>query len=292
MSYKLILHSLSITGIILMMNSSNLTGQSANTVKANGINLSYEITGNGPHLILIEGLGVGAWLWEKQVPAFSKNFTTVVYDNRGAGKSDKPEGPYTISLMADDLAALMDTLQISKAHILGASMGGFIALDFALRYPEKVDRLVLVATSAGGPDHVPMSQEALAMLFITDSDPRRLTRKKLALAYTDSFLQTKEVEHLVELRMKNPQPPHAYMAQITAGTIFNLSEEVKNIQVPCLVTAASEDLLVPVANAKNLHKKIADSQLKIYQGPGHQFFVENPEPFNRDVIEFLTKSIK
>ncbi len=257
-------------------------------VNANGVQLYYEIHGRGPHLILIEGLGVATWLWEKQVPDFSNHFTTVVYDNRGAGESDKPPGPYSISMMADDLAALMDSLKIAKAHILGASMGGFIAQDFALRYPHKVDKLVLVCTSAGGPDHVPMSQEALAMFFYNEGSPRDIVRKKLALAYSESFMQNSEmVEHLIDLRLNNPQPPHAYLAQIAAGAAFNLSEQVQNISAPTLILAAENDLLVPVANAHNLVKKISKSQLKIYEGLGHQFFVERPQPFNQDIIDFL-----
>ncbi len=260
------------------------------TVKVKDINLYYEISGNGPHLILIEGLGVATWLWEKQVPEFSRHFTTVVYDNRGAGKSDKPAGPYSIKLMADDLAALMDTLAISRAHILGVSMGGFIAQDFTLRYPEKVERLVLVSTSAGGADHVPMSQETLAALFATDSDPRQHIRNRLALAYSEAFMaRTDEIEHLIDLRLQNPQPQHAYMAQATAGTQFDLSEQVKEIHAPTLILAADQDLLVPVANARTLHNKIPDSELKIYPNLGHQFFVEQPEPFNHDVIEFLRR---
>lgn len=257
-------------------------------VSANGLQLYYEIHGSGPHLILIEGLGVATWLWEKQIPDFSKHFTTVAYDNRGAGQSDKPPGPYSISQMADDLAALMDSLKIAKAHILGVSMGGFIAQDFALRYPTKVDKLVLVCTSAGGPDHVPMSQETLAMFFYNEGSPRDIARKKLSLAYSENFMQNSEmVEHLIDLRLRNPQPPHAYLAQISAGAAFNLSDKVQNISAPTLILAAENDRLVPVANAHNLAKKIPNSQLKIYGGLGHQFFVEIPEPFNKDVIDFL-----
>jgi pimeloyl-ACP methyl ester carboxylesterase len=265
--------------------------QSKGKVKANGINIYYEISGSGPHLVLIEGLGVATWLWEKQVPDFAKHFTTVVYDNRGVGQTDKPRGPYSISMMADDLAALMEALNISKAHILGVSMGGFIAQDFALRYPEKVDRLVLVSTSAGGPDHVPMSQEALAMFFYNEGSPRNIIRKKLALAYTEKFMLSKEFEHLIDLRLENPQPQHAYMAQIAAGTNFNLSDKVQNIQAPCLIAAATNDLLVPIANAYNLVKKIPNSTLQIYESVGHQFFVEIPEQFNKDVIEFLKRDV-
>ncbi len=256
-------------------------------VKVNGVELYYEKRGQGPHLVLIEGLGVATWLWEKQVPEFSKHFTTIAYDNRGAGKSDKPAGPYTIDQMADDLAGLLDSLGIAKAHVLGVSMGGFIAQSFALRYPAKVDRLVLVSTSAGGPEHVPMSPEVLAAMFANEGEPREVVRRKLALAYSEKFMQSKEVEHLIDLRLAAPQPAQAYMAQATAGATFNLSDQVGQIQAPCLIVAAMGDRLVPVANAQRLSQKIPHSVLKIFAGYGHQFFVEIPDEFNREVIAFL-----
>ncbi len=263
--------------------------QNNGKINHNGVEIYYETTGTGPHLVLVEGLGVATWIWEKQAPEFAKHFTAVVYDNRGVGKSDKPPGPYSISMMADDLAGLLDSLKISKAHILGISMGGFIAQDFALRYPQKVDRLVLVSTSAGGPDHVPMAPEVLAQMFATNGSPRELTRKKLALAYSNAFMQDSlEIEHLIDLRLADSQPPHAYMAQAMAGAAFNLSDKVRQIQSPCLIMAATGDRLVPVANAHNLAKKIPQSQLNIYEGYGHQFFVEIAKEFNRDVIAFLS----
>lgn len=257
-------------------------------VEANGIRLYYEIYDIGPPLILIEGLGVATYLWENQIPDFARHFTTVVYDNRGVGQSDKPEGPYSIAMMADDLAGLMQALNIPRAHILGVSMGGFIAQEFALRYPERVDRLVLVSTSAGGADHVPMSEETLQRLMAANGDPRELIRSKLALAYSEAFMQSDPVERLIDQRLANPQPPHAFMAQVAAGSSFDRSQEVRRIQARCLIAAATEDLLVPVANAHNLAKKLPNSEIKIYEGLGHQFFVEIPERFNQDVINFLT----
>jgi pimeloyl-ACP methyl ester carboxylesterase len=272
----------------VIVNSGAQTMSHDGKIKANGVELYHEISGSGPNLVLIEGLGVATWIWEKQVSELSKHFTLIIYDNRGTGKSEKPPGPYSISMMADDLAALLDSLKIFQTHILGISMGGFIAQDFALRYPQKIERLILAATSAGGPDHVPMAPEVLAIMFATDGAPRDLTRRKLALAYSDSFMQkNREVEHLIDLRLADPPPPHAYMAQAMAGAAFNLSDKVQQIQTPCLIMAATGDRLVPVANAHNLAKKIPNSQLKIYDGYGHQFFVENAAEFNRDVIAFL-----
>lgn len=128
------------------------------------------------------------------------------------------------------------------------------------------------------------------MFLATDSDPRRLLRKKLALAYTESYLQNEDIDHLIDLRLENPQPQHAYHAQIAAGVSFNLSEQVEDITAPTLISAATKDLVVPILNAYNLHKKIPNSKLIIYEDLGHQFFVESPRRFNRDVIEFLTGS--
>ncbi len=255
--------------------------------QVNGVRLYYERSGRGPDLVLIEGLGVATWLWEKQMPEFSRHFTVLAFDNRGVGRSDKPAGPYSIRMMADDLKALLDTLGIRKTHVLGVSMGGFIALDFAYRYPEYVDRLVLVSTSAGGSDHVPMSREVLQELMATEGTREELVRRKLALAFSEAFLRSPEMEHQVKLRLQNPQPPEAFMAQAAAGAGFDLSEAVKAIQVPALVMAATGDRIVPVQNAHRLAAKLPDSRLKIYEGFGHQFFVEIPEQFNRDVIEFL-----
>ncbi|MFQ6113186.1 MAG: serine aminopeptidase domain-containing protein, partial [bacterium] len=143
-------------------------------------------------------------------------------------------------------------------------------------------------TTAGGPDYVPPSQEAISLFLSTNGSPRELIRKKLGLAFTESYLQGDEVERLIDLRLANPQPRHAYLAQMAAAANFNLSDCDHEIQAPCLIAAATDDKMVPLANAHNLAKKIRNSQLKIYQGLGHQFFVESSEQFNKDVIEFLT----
>lgn len=271
------------------MKSQNLNSEiQSGNVQSNGIELYYEKSGNGPVLILIEGLGASIYLWEKQIPELSKHFTVIAYDNRGVGKSAKSPGPYSITMMADDLAGLMKALDIPKAHILGASMGGLIAEEFALRYPDMVNKLILCATTAGGKDHIPMSQEVLQLVLMTQGEPHELLKKKLALVYTDSYLQNpKNLEHLINLRLENPYDPDTYQAQAMAAAVFDRSEEVKNIKAPTLILAASNDLLMPVENSYNLNEKIPNSKIKVQEGYGHQFFVENYEEFNRDVIFFL-----
>ncbi len=117
--------------------------------KVNGINISYSVGGKGEPLFLIMGLGREGGDWVLQRRVFQKYFRVITFDSRGAGKSDKPGEPYTIKSMADDTVALMDYLKIGKAHVLGVSMGGMIAQEMAINYPERVGKLVLVSTTPG-----------------------------------------------------------------------------------------------------------------------------------------------
>ncbi|MBC8345240.1 MAG: alpha/beta hydrolase [Candidatus Marinimicrobia bacterium] len=259
------------------------------TVDVNGIDIYYEKKGSGPNLILIEGLGVETWLYEENIPVLSEYFTTLVYDNRGVGHSSVPEGPYTIDMMMDDLVGLMKSLSIEKASFLGASMGGFMAMEMAIRHPEKVDKLVLLSTTAGGKEHVSMSMKTLMKLLkAPEGAPREVIRDRLTLAYTDNFMNDKKrVEHLIDLRLQNPQPKAGYDAQAAIGPKFDASDRIHTITTPTFIGHGRDDILVPVENAENMHKKIPNSTLKIYEGLEHQFFVEDYDTFNKDIIEFL-----
>lgn len=261
------------------------------TVDVNGIDIYYEKKGSGPYLILIEGLGVETWLYEENIPILSKNFTTIVYDNRGVGHSSVPVGPYTIDMMMDDLNGLMDILGIEKASFIGASMGGFMAMEMAIRHPEKVEKLVLLSTTAGGKEHVSMSMKTLMKLLkAPEGAPRDVIRDRLTMAFTDRFMKdTERVEHLIDLRLQNPQQKAGYDAQAAIGPKFDASDKIHTITAPTFIGHGREDILVPVVNAENMHKKIPNSTIKIYEGLEHQFFVEDYETFNKDIIEFLTK---
>jgi pimeloyl-ACP methyl ester carboxylesterase len=253
----------------------------------NGVDLYWEAWGSGPPLVLVEGLGVATWTWELQLPAFSPHFRTIIYDHRGVGRSSKPEGPYTIGQLADDLAALLDALRIDRAHVLGTSMGGMVAQEFALRYPQRVDRLVLVATTAGGATHVPMSAATLTRVLTPAGPSREGVRERLRLAFSDAFLATPYAERMIDFRLSDPQPAHAFQAQAAAGATFDRADDIARIGARTLIVAATEDLLVPLANAHLLHERIAGSALLVYDGLGHQFFIEAADRFNRDVIDFL-----
>jgi pimeloyl-ACP methyl ester carboxylesterase len=115
-------------------------------ITANGVNLYYEEHGDGEPLILIMGFTVSAVGWYWNVPAFARDFRTIVFDNRGVGRSDKPDAPYSMQMFADDTAGVLDGLGIEQAHVFGISMGGMIAQEFALRYPDRVKTLILGCT--------------------------------------------------------------------------------------------------------------------------------------------------
>lgn len=257
------------------------------TLEANGVDLWYEVWGAGSPLLLIEGMAVASWMWERQIPDFEDHFTTIAYDLRGSGRSAKPPGPYSIAQMGEDAAALMDALELPRADVLGVSMGGFIAEELALRWPERVRRLVLVSTSAGGATHVPMTAQTLGRFMDNTGEPREVVRKKLALGYSEAYLRGSEVEHLIDLRLRYPQPAHAFQAQAAAGATFDRASEVGRIRAPTLVLAGDADLVVPVENARRLAAAIPNARLRIWPGLGHQFFVEAAPAFNAEVITFL-----
>src|SRR5688572_19270697 len=127
----------------------------------------YDLRGEGAALLLIPGFASGAWLWNKQVGEFGERFRVITFDPPGIASSSKPTAPLNILSLARNTAELLDTLNIERAHLLGTSFGGFIAQEFALAFPERVNKLVLACTSCGGAGHVPPSVEVLAAFAST-----------------------------------------------------------------------------------------------------------------------------
>jgi len=134
------------------------------TVKANGINLYYETHGKGEWLVLIQGYGGSSGQWYRDVPFLSREYRVITFDNRGTGRSDKPDIPYTMAMMAGDIAGLLQAIGVDIAHVCGASMGGMIAQEFALNYPDMVASLILRGTNCGGTHAIQPSDESLMFL--------------------------------------------------------------------------------------------------------------------------------
>lgn len=262
--------------------------------KANGIEIHYETSGSGKALVLISGLGYPLWQWHKMVPYLAEQFRVISFDNRGVGQTEKPAGPYTAQVLAADTAGLLEALSIEKAAIMGHSMGGFIAQAMALDFPEKVSELILCSTNFGGPNHVPVTPEAFAVLSDTASDP--LTRftngLKVSTAPGWADAHPEVVKAWVDWRVANPVEPVPYQAQMAIGLELMTEEaafenKLPNISVPTLILFGAYDKVVPPENAELLQKRVRGSRIAIIPDAGHFFPIEVPEAASQIVIDFL-----
>jgi pimeloyl-ACP methyl ester carboxylesterase len=270
------------------------------TAKIRDIQMYYEVHGpsrrpakEGAPLLLIMGLGANASSWELQVPEFSRDYRVVAFDNRGAGRTDKPLGQYTMAEMADDAAALLDHLDIASAHVFGMSMGGMIAQELALRHSQRVDSLVLGGTMAGGPNAIMAGPELIQQWISTSLLPlEQAIENGLRFLYSDAFIAANK-ERLVKraLSMAHLQPPaYALQRQVMAVIGFNTFERLAAIDKPTLVIAGSDDKVVPAENSRILAERIAGAELLEFQGAGHGFLAERAAETNAAVLDFLSRS--
>ena len=230
-------------------------------IKVNNIEMYYEVHGDGDPLVLIEGLGYSTWMCYKQVEELSKYFKVIVFDHRDVGETDKPDVEYSIEMFADDLADLLSKLEIRKAHILGVSMGGFIAQEFAIKYPCMVDKLILCSTSFGGPNSIPIPQETLNIMLKGGGKYTSIDEIKEAIgvALDKNSLQDDVLEKIMKEKMENPQPKYAYQRQLMAGASFNAENRLDKIKSETLILAGRGDRVVPAENTSLLKEKIVCS---------------------------------
>ena len=261
-------------------------------VKVNDIQLYYEVHGekNRDWMVLIAGLGFDISAWQFQVPEFAKEYKVLVFDNRDVGRSDKPDTPYSIKMMADDTVGLMDQLGVKKAHIVGSSMGGFIAQEIAINYPERVRSLTLVSAS---PYYTMYLTPADVIKELKEKGMDELVAKlNLFLGVTDNFLRNDELVKMAIDMMLNqpyPQPLEAYTRQYKACREFDARDRLHKIRVPTIVLVGNQDVALPPSYSKELAEKIPDAKLMVLDGGGHGFNFEIPEKFNDAVLNFVRK---
>ncbi len=263
-------------------------------VRAHDVTLYYEIHGDGPPLALIMGLGGNLAMWDPElIDGLAPHFRVVAFENRGSGRSDKPDQPYSIKMFADDTAALLRALAIPHAHVFGASMGGMIALQLALDHPDCVDRLILCCTTAGGPHMTPPSLDTLEAIANTDGlDPIEATRKTRRFAFTPAFIAAHEdyLERKLVREVEHPTPPYALAHHFGAAMRFDVHERLREIRQRTLVMAGRDDLMVPAPNAVLLAQQIAAADLIMYANAGHGFLTERRDECLEAIISFLNRS--
>ena len=250
--------------------------------------LYVEEHGEGKPLLLIEGLGQSMWVWREQVPVFARRHRTIAFDTRGTGRSYVPDEPYGIDELAQDAA---DILEGRAAHVVGLSMGGYVALTLALARPELVHSLVLAGTGAGGPDRVPRPQAvrdayvaAIGLPF--DEYGRRTMPMTFARGWTER--NPERFEEILAARLEFPTPEKTLEAhlQVCYG-FYARASEVERIDAPSLVLHGDEDMVVPVENGRMLAARLPNARHVELRGRGHNLPLEDPETFNRLVLEFL-----
>ena len=223
-------------------------------VKVNDIDMYYEIHGAGEPLVLIAGLNSDHKLYRGFLSQLAANYQVVVFDNRGVGQTGKPDIPYSIEMMADDTAGLLDALGITGAHILGTSMGGRIAAALALQHPRHVKSLILVST----------------VMTMKGVPRRRLIPLMLRIPM-----------------IRGPHPYYVVVRQMAASRAFDCMDCLGEIQVPTLILHGKQDKSVPYPLVEAMHHGIKDSEMITFNG-GHLFFLIRSQQFIAAVEDFLS----
>ncbi|MGD9100312.1 MAG: alpha/beta fold hydrolase [Anaerolineae bacterium] len=263
-------------------------------MRVNDIDVYYEITGSGEPLVLIAGLGYDMWMWHKMIPGLAEHFQVIAFDNRGVGQTDKPEGPYTAQMLADDTAGLIEALGFQRVAVLGHSMGGFVAQALALGRPDLLSKLILSATNFGGPRHIPVTPEAMAVLTDMTGDPIERLKRGILISCTPGFGEAHPeiVQEWLDYRIKNPIQPAPYQAQLAIGLALVAEEacfehRLKEVQTPTLIMFGEHDKVVPPGNAELLAGVIPDNTVKILPNAGHFYPFDATDAAVEAVVEFL-----
>jgi len=260
---------------------------------ANGIDFYFEEAGNGPPLLLLNGEGGNTQDWASLLPALTGRFRVVTFDARGAGRSSAPPGPYTTRQLADDAVAVLDHVGAARAHVVGMWLGGMIAQELALAHPDRVDRLALVATHARPAS--PALWDAWTTFFV-QAQERGLDRAGLVLwfmawMFTPAFMARHEqVQEAVAGWLDDPlvAPTHGRAAQGAAASAHDTLDRLRLIAAPTLVVVGDQDILTPVAAARELAEGIPGARLQVLEGGGHLALIECAEAFTDALLTFLS----
>ena len=269
----------------------------------NSIKISYEIHGEGYPLILLHGFAMYKEFWKWQVKELSKEFKIITLDIRGCGKTDHPVGPYSMEDLADDIRALLDYLNLEKTHLGGDSFGGMIAQHFALKYPNRLKKLMLMSTFA----NLPMSQSGLEMYKRSQlsfyeaktKDPSKAFWDKMKQRFSRNFFMEMNQDpskifhnmfstnNLMSLEeTKGTSKPQDILNLINAITHHNTTSRLNEIKNDTLILAAERDRLVPKIASELLDEKIPNSNLIVFNS-SHFFMLEEAPNFNLEVHNFL-----
>ncbi|MFX1566902.1 MAG: alpha/beta fold hydrolase [Promethearchaeota archaeon] len=264
--------------------------------KVKNINIYFEIHGEGYPFLLIRGLSSSLESWPPySIAQFSKIFKTIVFDNRGAGKSDTPDGEYSAKMMADDTIGLIDNLDIKNLYLLGFSMGGCIAQELVLNYPKKVKKLVLTSSWCG-PSHgippIPGKNPFTDMLtLLKEKNYEKVARNLTEALFPENYKKNNPniIKKVIDNYMNNPPSPKGFEGQSAYVESFDTYERLSEITIPTLILHGTEDVILPVENAKILAENIPSAELILFENTGHGMNIQENKRWTQKVIEFLKR---
>jgi pimeloyl-ACP methyl ester carboxylesterase len=253
-------------------------------VQVGDVNLNYEVRGGGDPLLMVMGLGGSSAEWSPAlVDELARSFRTIIYDNRGTGRSDKPDIPYSLEMFAADAIAILDALKIDRVHLFGVSMGGMIAQELALRYAPRLQTLTLGCTTCGGKNAVAPPPESLKLLTAPRAglSDEELIRRGWPLAYTPSYIQNHraDLEAGMARQLAHPTPAFVVKRHLEATYALKTHDRLPEIKTPTLVVTGAKDVLIPARNSEIIAKRIPGAKLHVIPDSGHAFFNETPREF-------------
>ena len=258
-----------------------------------GTRIHYEVTGKSgaTPVLMIQGLGASKNAWNLQRIAMATRFRIISFDNRGAGRSDKPTEPFTLEQMADDALAVLDAAGIETAHTVGASMGGVISQIVAVKYPHRVRSLTLVCTACR--NH-PWRQELLQSWAKTAEEKGMIEVGKEAAQWV---MSPRSFRRLVPaFTWMGPlaalRPRHSFVSQIDAilNTREDLVDQLSTITAPTMVIVGNQDILTPRGDSEEIAERIPNAELVVISGAAHGLMMEHSSTFNKILIEFLQRT--
>lgn len=254
-------------------------------LKSNRIELYYEIAGSGQPLVFIHGLGASSRDWEAQVHHFCKTYQVITLDLRGHGQSDKPDGPYTIPLFAQDIHGLFTSLDIEPAHLVGWSLGGAVAFQFALDFPQQLNTLTIINSVPTFGDSVTFQKEIDRRIGIVEQFGMRGIGQVLSESLFPKPEHAHHRERFVERWAEND--PRSYIEATRSGLGWNVMDRLHEISCPTLMISAEHDYW-PLSEKKNQTSRIPDLKFEIIPDTHHAVVIENPDALNGVLDAFLS----
>ena len=257
-------------------------------IKANGIQMNYELTGKeeGPVLVLSHSLGCSLEMWNPQMASLESRFRVLRYDTRGHGGTEAPAGAYTFDLLTEDVIGLLDALDLSQVHFIGLSMGGMIGQYLALKYPQRLRSLILCDTAAVvSKENQPVWQARIDAA--RENGLRALVDATLERWFSPPFLNADSPMVALIRRQFLATPVKGYLGCSEAIRNLNTLHRLSEIEIPALIIVGEEDPGTPVSAARAIHERIRNSRLLVIPAARHLTNVEQPEVFNRAILDFL-----